>query len=342
MKNNYTGVILCVALVIGFWSCSIYTSSNNTAITKFSLTDVPPHFPKVVYPEGNEYTSERWALGKKLFYDNILSIDNSISCASCHLPELAFSDNRSLSPGVKNRPGKRNAPSIANVAYHPYFLREGGVPTLEMQVLVPIQEENEFNHNIVDIGELLKKDSSYVAMAKAAYNKEPNYFVITRALGVFERTLISGNSKYDKYLNGKAKLNRNEKKGMKLFFGERLNCSECHNGFNFTDYSFRNNGLYENYKDIGRLRFSKDSNDIALFKVPSLRNIELTGPYMHDGSIETLKEVIEHYNSGGENHKNKSELIKPLDLSEAEMSDLIAFLLTLTDKEFIENPYYRQ
>jgi cytochrome c peroxidase len=210
-----------------------------------------------------------------------------------------------------------------------------------MQVLVPIQEENEFNHNIIDIGKLLEKDSSYVKMAKEAYNRAPDYYVITRSISLFERTLISGNSKYDKYINKKEKLNTQEKKGMELFFSDKLKCSSCHNGFNFTNYSFENNGLYSSYADVGRFRFSKDSNDISLFKVPTLRNIEITAPYMHDGSIKTLEQVIEHYNSGGKSHANKSSIILPLALSQDEKDNLHAFLLTLTDNEFIQNPYLR-
>jgi len=327
--------LILFIFVIG---CTLYPKIDNRI---YSLTELPTNFPKVKYPEGNEFTKPRWDLGKKLFYDNILSIDSSISCSSCHLSELAFSDNRAFSPGVKNRPGKRNAPSLANIAYHPYLLREGGVPTLEMQVLVPIQEENEFNHNIIEIGKLLESDSTYCQMAKEAYNRSPDYYVITRALSVFERTLISGNSKYDQYINKKTKFTNQEKKGMKLFYSHELNCSSCHNGFNFTNYGFKNNGLYSDYEDIGRMRFSKDSSDIALFKTPSLRNIEVTGPYMHDGSIATLKQVIAHYNSGGKNHKNKSKLIKPLGLNDKEVEALEAFLITLTDKQFINNDLFK-
>jgi cytochrome c peroxidase len=289
----------------------------------------------------NKFTKERWELGKKLFFDPILSLDSSISCASCHKPSLAFSDDKARSPGIKNRAGKRNAPSLANIGYHPYFLREGGVPTLEIQVLVPIQEHNEFNHNIVEIGKQLEKIPEYVEMSKLAYDKKPDYFVITRALGVFERTLISGNSKYDKYLNKKVKFTKKEKQGMDLFFSDKTNCFTCHSGFNFTNYGFENTGLYLNYKDIGRMRFTKDTSDMARFKVPSLRNVSVTAPYMHNGSIATLKEVVEHFNSGGENHVNKSELIKPLNLSEEEKENLVLFMETLTDYEFIENDVLR-
>lgn len=336
MSRFYNLKLTLVIFSFSIISCSLFNSRTNKIISQ-----VPNSFPEVIYPEGNEYTKERWELGKKLFYDNILSIDSSISCASCHKPEFAFSDNRALSPGVFNRPGKRNAPSLTNVAYHPYFLREGGVPTLEMQVLVPIQEENEFNHNIVEIGKLLKQIPEYVKLSKIAYNREPDYFVITRALGVFERTLISGNSKYDKYLKKEIDLTATEKEGMDLFFSNKTSCSSCHSGFNFSNYSFQNTGLYNEYNDIGRMRFTKDSSDLSLFKVPSLRNIEVTGPYMHDGSINTLEQVVEHYNSGGHTNSNKSKLIKPLQLTKEEKQSLVAFLKTLTDEEFISNQKFR-
>lgn len=304
---------------------------------------IPDRFPPVNYPSDNGYTPERWALGKKLFFDPVLSLDSSISCASCHLPEFGFSDNRSLSPGIMNRPGIRNAPSLANVAYHPYFLREGSVPTLEMQVLVPIQEENEFAHNIVDIAAQIMHDSAYVAMSIAAYNRLPDAFTITRALATFERTLISGNSRYDQFVTAgiTSALNADEQAGMALFFSERLQCGSCHGGFNFTDYRFANNGLDTAYSDIGRMRFSGKESDKGLFKVPSLRNVAVTGPYMHDGRIATLEEVVAHYNTGGAAHPNKSPILQPLSLSAAEQQELVAFLHTLTDSTFISNPVFQ-
>lgn len=304
-----------------------------------SLITIPEGFPKMEFPEGNEYTPARWELGKKLFNDTILSIDKSISCGSCHHPYLAFSDSVNLSPGVFKRAGVRNAPSLANIGYHPYFLREGSVPTIEMQVLVPIQEHNEFNHNIVDIAKELDKDTTYVEMSLAAYNRRPDPFVISRALANYERTFISGNSRYDEYkFQGKKKaLTESEKNGMTLFFSNRLKCATCHGGFNFTNYAIENNGLLKEYTDPGRFRLTLDSVDYAKFKVPSLRNIALTAPYMHNGSIQTLDEVIELYNKGGVNHTYQNKEIKPLQLSEIEKNDLILFLRTLTDDTFVNN-----
>jgi cytochrome c peroxidase len=308
-----------------------------------SLMDIPDGFPAIDFPEDNAYTQARWELGKKLFYDPVMSADNTISCASCHQPGLAFSDQRSVSLGIEDRLGTRNAPSLANVAYHPYLLREGGVPTLEMQVLVPIQEHNEFDFNIVLLAERLKADTTYVKMAMEAYGRSPDAFVITRALACFERSLLSGNSPYDQYTqnNNTEALTDAQIRGMNLFFSDRTNCSTCHSGFNFTNYAFENNGLYLHYADEGRMRLTLKEEDKALFKVPGLRNIEMTGPYMHDGSLQTLHQVIDHYQSGGEDHPHKNPILKPLNLTPSEQTDLIEFLKALTDDTFITNPIFK-
>ena len=307
------------------------------------LLAVPEGFPVPVFPEGNELTPERWALGKRLFFDPILSKDGSVSCASCHLPEMAFTDGKQFSEGVEGRLGNRNAPTLANVAYHPYYTREGGVPTLEMQILVPIQEHAEFDMNILDIAERLNADSGYMQESQAAYGRVPDAFVITRSIACFERTILSGGSRYDEFLNGKnSALAAAEKRGKDLFLSEKLACSQCHGGFNFTSYAFENNGLYEDYPDPGRFRLTGEEADRALFKVPSLRNVGVTAPYMHDGSLPTLEAVVEHYNGGGENHPHKSHLVKPLNLTTQEKTDLIAFLKALTDDDFLDNPKFRQ
>lgn len=303
---------------------------------------IPSGFPEVVFPEGNELSDSRWSLGKKLFYDPALSKDSTISCASCHKPELAFSDDRQFSIGVGERLGTRNAPSLANVAYHPYFTREGGVPSLEQQVLVPVQEHNEFGFNIVLISERLQENKSYVEMAKEAYGQDINPYVITRALALFERTLISGNSPFDQFVQGDlTALTIEEKEGMELFFSDKTNCSRCHAGINFTNYSFQNNGLYKEYRDQGRMRLTNNPEDLALFKVPSLRNVEVTGPFMHDGTWSTLEEIVKHYNRGGQGHEHQSEWIKPLGLSDREVLAMVSFLEALTDEYFINNPKFR-
>jgi len=326
--------------IVTFLSCSEPEALE--PLYRPDLMEIPKGFPEIVFPSDNAFSIARWALGKKLFYDPVMSLDNTVSCVSCHRPDLAFSDQLALSPGVQNRPGTRNAPTLANVAYHPYLTREGGVPTLEMQILVPIQEHNEFDFNIVLLAERLNQDSTYVAMSLEAYDRAPDAFVITRALACFERSLLSGYSSFDQFTqyNSNSAMNAAEVRGMNLFFSEKTNCSHCHSGFNFTNYAFENNGLYEVYEDPGRYRLTLDEADRALFKVPTLRNIALTGPYMHDGTLPSLEAVVEHYQSGGKEHPHKSELIQPLALTSGEKSDLVAFLKALTDETFITNPFF--
>jgi cytochrome c peroxidase len=307
------------------------------------ILHIPAGFPMPDIPADNTLTKSRVALGRQLFYDPVLSADSTRSCGSCHAASLAFSDSTVVSFGIENRPGTRNSPTLANVAYQKKLLREGGVPTLEMQVLVPIQEHNEFDFNILLVADRLKRMPEYVMLAEKAYGRAPDAFVITRAIAAFERTMLSGDSPYDQFVfQGKANaLSVSEKRGLDLFQGERLNCSKCHGGFLFTHQDFTNNGLYEIYPDSGRIRLTGLESDRAVFKVPSLRNIALTAPYMHDGSLPTLESVIDHYQTGGNPHPNKSPLLKPFVLSTQERADLLAFLGSLTDHIFMANPEMR-
>lgn len=306
------------------------------------LLVVPQGFPAPVFPADNELTQARWALGKKLFYDPVMSSDSTISCASCHHAAKAFSDTVALSPGVAGRPGTRNAPTLANIGYHPYFTRDGGVPTLEMQILVPIQEHNEFDFNILLIVERLLRDSTYIRMSREGYGRDPDAYVITRSIACFERTMVSGQSRYDAYFfqGENTALTAAEKRGMDLFFSKKTDCSQCHADFNFTNYAFENNGLYADYPDPGRFRLTGLETDLARFKVPTLRNVTLTAPYMHDGSFPTLESVVAHYNAGGQTHPNKSALVRPLGLTAGEQADLAAFLRSLTDEKFVNNPKF--
>lgn len=302
---------------------------------------LPAGFPSMNIPADNELTVVRVELGKMLFYDKALSRDSSTSCASCHLQSHAFSDVINKSIGIDGRTGMRNSPPLFNLGYHPYFFADGGVPTLELQVLAPVQDVNEMDHDFLQAVERLAQNPKYQELGKIAYDRDFDAFVLTRAIAAFERTMISGNSAYDKYINGQGSaISDAAKRGLDLFNSERLSCSGCHSGFNFTDFSFKNNGLAVAYADTGRMRVTALPEDRDKFKVPSLRNIALTAPYMHDGSIATLPEVIEHYNSGGEANPHKDERIKPLLLTSQEKSDLLEFLYSLTDNEFITNPDY--
>lgn len=336
-------VFLLAWIIAGLWACQKDPPSL-PAVEPEPLLAVPPGFPAPDFPADNALNPARWTLGRRLFYDPVLSRDSTLSCASCHHPHRAFSDTVAFSPGVGGAPGLRNAPTLANVAYHPYFTREGGVPTLEMQVLVPIQEHNEFDFNILLIAERLARDTAYVRQSLEAYGRAPDAFVITRALACFERTLLSGGSDFDRYFfQGKNDaLNGAQQRGMDLFFSTKTNCAQCHAGFNFTNYAFENTGLYADYPDPGRYRLTELESDRARFKVPTLRNAALTAPYMHDGSLPTLEAVVEHYDAGGQPHPNKSALVRPLGLTAGEKADLVAFLTSLTDDAFVNNPKFLQ
>ncbi len=308
------------------------------------ILNVPAGFPNPIIPNDNTLNKYRVDLGRKLFYDPILSRDSSISCATCHLQEKAFTDGKILSNGVQGGITERNTPNITNIAYHNAFFWDGGNHSLELQVIGPIESVNEMNLTIPEAIERLKEHNTYPNLFKLAYGlNEPNIYGLTRALASFERTLISGNSPYDKYTSqGQSNaLTSNELNGKNLFFSATLKCAECHTGFNFTSLAYENNGIYLNYADDGRGRVTLNTADNGKFKVPSLRNIEVTGPYMHDGSFNTLEDVIDHYAQGGKGNVNQSPKIGGFTITNQEKQDLIAFLKSLTDQEFLENPNFK-
>ncbi|MDX2280099.1 MAG: cytochrome c peroxidase [Saprospiraceae bacterium] len=317
---------------------------ENSSFADYMGLKIPSGFPLPEIPTDNILSFEKVSLGRRLFYDPIMSRDSSRSCASCHAPHLAFSDSIAVSFGVENRSGTRNSVSLANVVYQKKLLREGGVPTLEMQILVPIQEHNEFDFNILEVAERMKSIPEYTEASLSIFGRLPDAFVITRSIAAFQRTLISGDSPFDQWFfqgNSKA-VSESVKRGFSLFNSQKLNCSVCHSGFLLTNQSFVNNGLYEVYKDSGRIQLTGLEVDRGVFKVPSLRNIALTKPYMHDGSLSTLESVIEHYQSGGKDHPNRSAFIKPFSLTESEKQDLISFLVSLTDHNFVNNPMFHK
>ena len=301
--------------------------------------DIPGHFPDIVVPEDNQPTVARVALGEKLFFDPVLSIDSSLACTSCHLPSQAFTDGKPVSPGVKGRLGKRNSPTLLNVAYVDKINKDGGVKSLDLQALVPIEDENEMGISILKVAERLKQNSNYRELAQKAYGRLPDAYVVTRALASFLRTLYSGSSPYDWWLQGDSlALTGQQQLGLSLFESKRLNCMACHRGFNLTNHAFENNGLYLEYQDIGRALITMDSSDIGKFRVPSLRNVGVTAPYMHDGSIPSLDSVINHYTSVHlKTRPLKSAHLHPFYLNQKEKDALVAFLHALTDEAFISN-----
>jgi cytochrome c peroxidase len=236
------------------------------------------------------------------------------------------------------RKTQRNSPSILNAAYLKTVMFDAHLTSLEMQVVVPIQEHVEMDMKMLDLIERLRKVEEYQSAAKRIFGRDFDPYVLTRSISTFERSLISQNSRYDKFINGKANsLSKDEKTGLKIFT-EKLYCAKCHPAPYFTNYKAENNGLYLEYgEDKGRFRIFNDSMDIGKFKVPSLRNIELTFPYMHDGSFTTLDQVIDHYAAGGKGHKLQSKIIVPFQLNPLERSQLKSFLRSLTDTSYMKD-----
>jgi len=273
-------------------------------------------------------------LGEKLFFDTRLSFDNSVSCATCHNPNLAFSDGQITSIGIHQRSGKRNTPSIWNAKNQDKFMWDGGVKSLELQAIVPLQDSNEMGGLITDLFPKLSDVFIYDSLAKLLYNRSFDPYVLTRSLSAYQKSIYQENSEYDDWRQKGILKDSSLLRGFKLF-NDDLNCAQCHSGNTFSNNSVQNNGLYAIYKDEGHFNISVDSADIGKFKVPSLRNVSITSPYMHDGSVDNLYDVIQHYEKGGALHPNKSTKIQSFSLSELERKDLIYFLRSLTDKRFL-------
>lgn len=324
---------------IGLLLLLLLTSCDKEEVVDEVVT-VPSWFPELPVPEDNLLTAERVALGRRLFYDPLLSSDSTVSCASCHLQTLAFSDGLPVSLGVVGRTGLRNAPSLGNVAYVPALFADGGVPTLEQQAQAPIFAHEEMDFSIAGFLERIEDDATYTAMFRAAYDREPDAFGFSRGLAAFQRTFISGSSRFDRYEyqdDGTA-LSEAEVRGRELFFSNRTECSTCHTPPLFTTFDYANIGLYATYADSGRARISHMATDNGKFRIPSLRNIGLTAPYMHNGSMASLQQVVQHFNSGGVTHANRDARIRPLSLTSQEQNDLVAFLQALTDEAFVTDP----
>lgn len=287
-------------------------------------------YPVLEYPADNPNNAAAASLGERLFFDPILSVDSSISCGSCHKPELGFATNDKVTPGVDGVLGKRNSPSLLNVGFQPYFMREGGVPSLEMQVLVPLGDATEMAHNVVDAVRRLNRNTSYRNEFLTVYGDTASAFLLVRALANFERTLVDFDAPFDHFIQGHATALSNEAiKGGKLFYGKAA-CVQCHSGVLLTDFGFANNGTaIVDSTDYGRELLTNESGDRYVFKVPSLRRVQITAPYMHDGSVSTLADVVEQYNTGGANHSYTDSRIEPLGLSVSEKAQLVAFLEAL-------------
>ncbi len=294
--------------------------------------------PKTIeYPAGEAPSAKEVELGKILFYDERLSINQTQSCATCHNPDLGFSDGMAKGHGAMGKHVGRNAPHLYNLAWSSIFFWDGRAASLEEQALGPIQAPGEMNMPLDSLLPRLKKVAYYRNSFQSIYGKEGiTKDNLGKAIASFERTLITNNSPFDRYLKGDHNaMTPSAVRGMALFSG-KANCTACHSGPNFTDESFHNIGVPGD--DEGRNKILAGATLKGAFKTPGLRNVTLTGPYMHDGSEKTLEEVVAFYNMGGKNKKNLDKLIKPLGCSEHEMQDLVAFLGALNDPLNVARP----
>jgi cytochrome c peroxidase len=305
--------------------------------------DVPKGFPKPIYDfKNNPLSEEGFELGRKLFYDPILSKDATISCTSCHLQQTGFTHvDHDLSHGIDGKIGIRNSLTLQNLAWSKTFMWDGGVNHLDVQAIAPITSEVEMNETLENVVYKLNQNQEYKDLFQKAFGSNKITGQLTlKAISQFVVSLTTSNSKYDKISRKEEKFTEMEQKGYDLF---KQNCASCHTEPLFTNHNFKNNGLPidTTLNDFGRMKITQNSKDSLLFKVPTLRNIEFTFPYMHDGRFKTLNEVVKHYNHGIRKSRTLSkELLKPMNLSDNQRVEIIVFLKTLTDKEFLFNPKY--
>lgn len=307
------------------------------------LFEAPSSFPKPVYDfSKNPLSAAKIQLGRALFYDPLLSRNNMISCASCHSQFSAFTHiDHALSHGIEDKIGFRNSPALMNLAWQKSFMRDGAVNHLDVQALAPLSNPVEMDENIAHVVTKLQHSSIYPRLFYDAFGDS----VITgehtlKAISQFMLTLISANSKYDSVMRNETLFTAQENNGYQLF---KKNCASCHKEPLFTNDEFMNNGLAvdTSLNDFGRYRVTNNPKDSLKFKVPTLRNIEFSYPYMHDGRMKRIADVLNHYTSGIQNGNTlAAELNRPIVLSANEKVDLTAFLLTLTDKSFLFNPKF--
>ena len=286
--------------------------------------------------------STKVQLGQKLFFDPILSLDQTISCASCHKPEFAFADNVPFSLGVSDSLGIRNTPSIMNMLSRPYFFYDGRVATLEEQVIIPIENPIEMNLSYDIAVKRIQSNHNYDSLFRIIYNTKPDSFNIANSLAEFQRSLESqGDAPHDLWMNevNSTALTASQIRGRDIFLSDEFKCFDCHFGPDFTGDEFRNVGLFDgkDLTDEGRYAITGDSLDLGKFKVPGLRNVGLTAPYMHNGMFETLEEVIDFYSDPYDFVEQPINLdtlmIEPLNFTVEQKEDLVNFLHSLTDPE---------
>jgi cytochrome c peroxidase len=352
MKKVPLAIYAVALLILAGAALLMILSGNHVVLAEGSpampvgkvVTIKPPlGLPPVPIPADNPPTAETIALGRRLYYDTSLSVDHTVSCATCHDPADGFTDDKPVSNGVQNKTGTRSAPTVINSAYNTLQFWDGRAPSLEKQAEGPIANPVEMAYSLEGVVDRLNQDTSYREQFKKAWGTDKiTVDIITKSIGSFERTVLSGNSPFDRFYYGgdKTALSASAQRGLKVFQDpKRGNCAVCHTIDKkyalFTDNKFHNIGvgadLQGNFTDTGRYSQTKNDADMGAFKTPTLRNIAQTAPYMHDGELRDLKAVIDHYIGGGNSNPHLDKEIHVLDfLSGQEREDLQEFLKSLT------------
>ncbi|MCL9779939.1 hypothetical protein M9194_00645 [Vibrio sp. S4M6] len=292
--------------------------------------------PKSIpFPENNQFSQEKWVLGKALYFDPRLSSSGTQSCATCHNPSFSWGDGMGLGVGHQHQQLGRKSPTILNLAWDEIYMWDGRKATLEEQALGPMESAAEMNIDIKDLPTILNEIPGYAILFKQAFPNQADPVSaenVAKAIATFERTVVSGEAPFDRWIKGdESALTDEEKRGF-IVFNTKANCAGCHSGWAFTDSSFHDIGLKS--EDIGRGKMLPKVEKMQFaFKTVGLRNIELRGPYMHDGSLKTLDEVVDHYDSGFVKRPSLSDEIETLNLTTAEKKQLVAFLKTLTSAD---------
>ena len=347
-KPQQAGLLVwaCLLVALVLMACG-QSSVNGPSRTDFYVFVRPSNFPEPTYTfDNNPVTQAGFELGRRLFFDPLLSRDGSVSCNNCHIQATGFSDSQQhpFSIGVDNRMGFRNAPSLVNLAFMPEFFWDGGVTHLDFVPINAIESDFEMDESLENVVVKLNDHETYPALFKTAFDvDEITSPYLLYALSQFTAMMVSANSKYDKYVRTEGeRLTEVELEGLHLF---QTRCGSCHSGALFSDFSYRNNGLGD-VDDEGRGRITEVDGDVGKFRVPSLRNVARTSPYMLNAKFKTLNEVLDHYANGVVDSPTLDPLLKQngrlgIALSEVEKEQIIIFLETLTDFEFIANPNFR-
>jgi cytochrome c peroxidase len=314
MKKGFTFLIISVSIFL--LSAFANTQTSNRIVTKEQL-------------------------GEKLFFDKILSSDQTISCASCHIPQFAFADTLPFSKGVNGKITARNTPSVMNMAARDLYFYDGRAASLEAQVVFPVEHPNEMNLPFHQAVERINHSKEYRKLFFQLYKKNPDSISIVDAIARFEKTLETDQTPNDRWMNDQADaMTASQLRGRELFTSDKTKCFECHFTPDFTSDEFKNIGLFngKELNDSGRYTITKNPNDIGKFKIPGLRNVAVTAPYMHDGRFKTLREVIDYYDNPSLFIKNSigrdSILPEKIGLTEQEKIDLASYLIALTDDQF--------